>query len=154
MSSSFDRKWRQLRHTTTSKEGKRTYRSSPQICRSCPCREVCGANENGQRILTTHIWQEHLELAEQLRKTQRGKEIYAMRKETIERAFADAKEKHGMRYTHHRGLARVSAWVRPKFVAMTLKNLLSGLLNTSFPLVVFSLSLFLIFVFSYLSLPC
>ena len=112
-----------LRHTTTSKDGRRTYRSTPKMCQCCPCRQVCGANEKGQRLLTAHIWQEHLDLAEQLRKTQRGKEIYSLRKETIERVFADAKEKHGMRYTHHRGLARVSAWVRLKFAAMNLKKL-------------------------------
>ena len=53
--------------------------------------------------------------------TERGKEIYAMRKQTIERVFADAKEKHALRYTHHRGLARVSAWVRLKYAAMNLK---------------------------------
>ena len=51
------------------------------------------------------------------------KELCAMRKETIERVFADAKEKHAMRYTHHRGLARVSAWVRLKYVAMNLKKI-------------------------------
>ena len=39
-----------LRHTTTSWDGKRTYRSTPKICRCCPCRQVCGANEKGQRI--------------------------------------------------------------------------------------------------------
>ena len=113
----------ELRHTTTSKEGKRTYRSSPKICKDCPCRTACGANESGQRMLTTHIWQEYLDLVEHLRKTERGKELYAMRKETIERVFADAKEKHAMRYTHHRGLARVSAWVRLKYAAMNLKKI-------------------------------
>ena len=46
-----------------------------------------------------------------------------MRKETIERVFADAKEKHAMRYTHHRGLARVKSWVRLKYAAMNLKKL-------------------------------
>ena len=51
---------------------------------------------------------------EQLRKTERGKALYRQRKETIERVFADAKEKHAMRYTHHRGLARVANWVRLK----------------------------------------
>ena len=60
---------------------------------------------------------------EQLRKTERGKELYDKRKETIERVFADAKEKHAMRYTNHRGLARVSNWVRLKFAAMNLKKL-------------------------------
>jgi hypothetical protein len=40
----------------------------------------------------------------------------------MERVFADAKDKHGMRYTHRRGLARVSSWVRLKFAALNLKN--------------------------------
>lgn len=120
-----------LRHTTTNKEGKRIYRSTPQICRSCPCRTACGANEKGQKILTTHIWQEYLDLMEQLRKTERGKDLYARRKETIERVFADAKEKYAMRYTHHRGLARVTNWVRLKYAAMNLKKLANWTWNTS-----------------------
>ena len=105
------------------KEGKRTYRSSPKICKDCPCRAGCGANERGQRVLTTHIWQEYLDLVEQLRKTERGKQLYAMRKETIERVFADEKEKRAMRYTHHQGLARVSAWERLKYATMNLKKI-------------------------------
>ena len=60
---------------------------------------------------------------EDVRKTDLGKRIYARRKETIERVFADAKEKHAMRYTHHRGLTRVPAWVRLKYAAMNLKKL-------------------------------
>jgi len=40
-----------------------------------------------------------------------------------ERVFADAKEKHAMRYTHYRGLAQASNWVRLKFAAMNLKKL-------------------------------
>ena len=112
-----------LRHTTTSKDGKRIYRTNPKQCKDCPFHASCGANEKGQKILQTHIWQEYLDLVEQLRKTERGKEIYAMRKETIERVFADAKEKHAMRYTHHRGLTRVTSWVRLKYAAMNLKKL-------------------------------
>ena len=112
-----------LRHTTTDRDGKRIYRSTPSKCRHCPCRKRCGANENGQKVLQTHIWQEYLDIVEALRKTERGKELYAKRKETIERVFADAKEKHAMRYTQHRGLARVSSWVRLKFAAMNLKKM-------------------------------
>jgi hypothetical protein len=112
-----------LRHTTTDRDGKRSYRTSPKHCICCPHKHLCGANEKGQKILTRHIWQEHLDLAEQLRKTERGKEIYAMRKETIERVFGDAKEKHAMRYTQHRGLTRVTQWVRFKYAAMNLKKL-------------------------------
>jgi len=112
-----------LRHTTTDREGKRNYRSTPKKCINCLCRSKCGANEKGQKILSRHIWQEHLDLVEQLRKTEYGKELYARRKETIERCFADAKEKHAMRYTQHRGLNRVSNWVKFKFAAMNLKKL-------------------------------
>jgi transposase/ribosomal protein L37E len=119
-----------LRHTTTDREGKRTYRTSPKKCASCPYKALCGANEKGQKILTRHIWQEHLDLAEQLRKTELGKKIYARRKETIERVFGDAKEKHAMRYTQHRGLTQVTQWVRLKFAAMNLKKLATWAWNS------------------------
>ena len=68
---------------------------------------------------------------EQIRKTERAKKIYAQRKETIERVFADAKEKHAMTYTHHRGLAAVTRWVRLKYAAMNLKKLANWSWNNS-----------------------
>lgn len=112
-----------LRHTTTNKDGKRTYRTTPSKCKSCSCKFKCGANEKGQKVMTTHIWQEFLDLVEAIRKTEKGKRLYTQRKETIERVFADAKEKHAMRYTHYRGLAAVTRWVSLKYAAMNLKKL-------------------------------
>ncbi|MEC3814241.1 transposase, partial [Bacillus altitudinis] len=44
-------------------------------------------------------------------------------KETIERVFADAKEKHGMRWTKLRGLKKVSMQAMLTFAAMNLKKL-------------------------------
>lgn len=64
-----------------------------------------------------------MEIAEDYRHTPEYKAIYKRRKETIEPCFADAKEKHAMRYTTYRGLSQVSKWVRRKFVAMNLKKL-------------------------------
>jgi hypothetical protein len=49
--------------------------------------------------------------------------IYARRKETIERVFADAKEKHGMRWTTLRGLKKLSMQAMLTFVAMNLKKM-------------------------------
>ena len=46
---------------------------------------------------------------------------------------ANAKEKHGMRYTHHRGLARVASWVKLKFAAMNLKKLAIWSWKSIFP---------------------
>ena len=95
--------------------------------------------KKGQKLFTTHIWQGYLDIVEGIRKTDLGKRIYAQRKETIERVFADAKEKHAMRYTHRRGLAAVTRWVRLKFVAMNLKKLANWSWEHSFFACFFSL---------------
>ncbi len=68
-----------LRHTTTGKDGKRMHRSSPKLCQCCPCRQLCSANGKGQRLLMTHIGQEHLDLAEQLRKARRPSPVRRFR---------------------------------------------------------------------------
>ena len=70
---------------------------------------------------------------ESIRKTELGKRIYAQRKETIERVFADAKEKHAMRYTHHRGLAAVTRWFRLKYAAMNLKKYAKWVWRDTYP---------------------
>jgi hypothetical protein len=75
------------------------------------------------KTVRRHIWKDYEELADDTRYTPKYKQLYARRKETIERVFADAKEKHAMRYTFYRGLAQVSNWVRLKFAAMNLKKL-------------------------------
>ena len=62
-------------------------------------------------------------MAEDFRHTPKYAALYELRKETIERVFADAKEKHAMRYTQHRGLLQVTKWVKLKFAAMNLKKL-------------------------------
>ncbi len=75
------------------------------------------------KLVKRHVWQDYIEMAEDVRHSELGQETYDMRKRTIERVFADAKEKHGMRYTPYRGLARVTNWVRLKFAAMNLKKM-------------------------------
>nr|WP_270419343.1 transposase [Butyricicoccus sp. AM78-15b2TA] len=62
-------------------------------------------------------------MAEDVRHTPLYRDIYKLRQQKIERVFADAKEKHGMRYTQYRGLAQVTNWVKLKFAAMNLKKL-------------------------------
>lgn len=112
-----------LKYSTTSREGKKVYRSSSKICKDCALRGMCTTNAKYQKTIERHIWQEYIEIADQIRRTDLGKETYAMRSQTIERVFADAKEKHAMRYTHYRGLPKVTSWVRLKYAAMNLKKL-------------------------------
>ena len=80
-----------------------------------------GSHGNGAQA--TVFWQRFVEMAEDVRHTPLYRDIYKLRQQKIERVFADAKEKHGMRYTQYRGLAQVTNWVKLKFAAINLKKL-------------------------------
>ena len=112
-----------LHYTTTNRDGYREYKSRSYICRECPTRDRCTNAKSCEKIVQQHVWQDYIELAEDARYTPEYKALYEKRKEKIERVFADAKEKHGMRYTQYRGLTAVTNWVKLKFAAMNLKKL-------------------------------
>lgn len=112
-----------LNYGTTNRDGYCEYKSKSYVCKNCSVREQCTQSKNCQKTITRHIWADYLERAEDIRHSPLGKETYSLRSRTIERVFADAKEKHGMRYTTYRGLSQVTNWVRLKFAAMNLKKL-------------------------------
>ena len=64
-----------------------------------------------------------MEICEDIRQTLGMKELYAQRKETIERIFGTAKENHGFRYTQMYGKARMEMKVGLTFACMNLKKL-------------------------------
>lgn len=97
-------------YSTTDRNGYRIYR--------------CKGNT---RVITRHIWQDYIDEANRIRLTPEGKEIYSLRKETIERAFGDAKEKHAMRWTTLRGLANIQRQVTLTFACLNLKKLATWL---------------------------
>lgn len=112
-----------LKYSTTNRDGYKEYKSNPKICENCPMRSKCTQSKNSQKVVTRHVWEEYLEKAEDIRHTPEGKELYSLRSQTIERVFADAKEKHFMRYTHLRGLAKLKMQVTLIFACMNLKKL-------------------------------
>ena len=112
-----------LSYSTTNRDGNREYKSKSYICKNCPVRERCTENQQCTKTVTRHVWHDYIERAEDVRHSDIGKKTYALRSQTIERVFADAKEKHAMRYTPYRGLPAVTAWVKFKFAAMNLKKL-------------------------------
>jgi transposase len=112
-----------LSYSTTNRDGYREYKSKAYICEKCPLREQCTHSGNFTKVVMRHVWAGYLERAEDVRHSPQGKEVYALRKETIERVFGDAKEKHGMRYTQYRGLARLHMQVLLTFSCMNLKKL-------------------------------
>jgi len=116
---------------TIDREGYRIYRSDKAVCRDCPRLRECTQSKQNQRVITRHIWKEYLDEAEHLRHVSDIKMIYKARKETIERVFADGKEKHAMRYTHYRGLGKVQNEALLSFTCMNLKKLIGIMSKTS-----------------------
>ena len=112
-----------LTYSTTNRDGYKEYRSNPEKCKDCPHLHQCTQSKAGQKVVTRHVWEEYLELAEDYRHTPFYRDIYKMRSQTIERVFADAKEKHAMRYTQLRGLQKVTMQVTLTFACMNLKKL-------------------------------
>lgn len=125
--------YRALHYSTTNREGYREYKSRAYLCKTCPTRGMCTENAKCEKTVLRHVWQDYVEMAEHVRHMAVYRELYRLRKEKIERVFADAKEKHGMRYTQYRGLAQVTNWVKLKFAAMNLKKLATWKWKASHP---------------------
>jgi transposase len=116
-----------LKYTTTSREGYREYKSDKNDCKDCPYRTKCTNSKEHVKVVCRHIWEHYMERAEDIRHTIGIKQIYSLRSQTIERVFADAKEKHGMRYTQYRGIKKVRMELNLLFSCMNLKKLATWL---------------------------
>jgi hypothetical protein len=124
-----------LAYCTTNRNGYREYKSCGVTCAACPYLSRCTENKNHVKTVTRHIWEPYMEICEDIRQTLGMKDLYALRKETIERLFGTAKENHGFRYTQMYGKARMEMKVGLTFACMNLKKLAKikakrGLLNT------------------------
>ena len=112
-----------LKYSTTNREGYREYKSDPDVCVNCPMKAQCTGSKGCQKVVTRHVWEGYMERAEDVRHSEKGREVYKLRKETVERVFADGKVNHGLRYTQYRGLARLKMQVLLIFSCMNLKKL-------------------------------
>lgn len=112
-----------LSYSTTNRDGYREYKSNCNDCESCPSRYKCTESKNFVKVVTRHVWEHYIEMCEDIRHTIGNKEIYDLRKETIERIFGTAKEYHGFRYTQYIGKARMNMKAGLTFACMNLKKL-------------------------------
>ena len=97
-----------LEYVTTDRNGYREYKCKNDRCAGCPRREQCLSAKQKTKSLRRHVWEDYKDAAYAFTHTDKGKKIYARRKETIERSFAEAKELHGLRYCRMRGNDKVS----------------------------------------------
>ena len=112
-----------LKYSTTNRDGYREYKSCGEHCAGCPSLGNCTKSRNHVKTVTRHVWEEYMEKAEDIRHTLGNKQIYDLRKETIERIFGTAKEQHDFRYTQYIGKARMEMKAGLTFVCMNLKKL-------------------------------
>lgn len=117
-----------LSYSTTNRDGYREYKSCGHVCAGCPYLSKCTESKDHVKLVTRHIWEEYMEMCEDIRHTNGMKEVYSERKQTIERLFGSAKENHGFRYTQLVGKARMEMKVGLTFACMNLKKL-AGILR-------------------------
>ncbi|MBA4603552.1 IS1182 family transposase, partial [Thermoactinomyces mirandus] len=113
----------ELRYSTTNRSGYREYKSNPNVCQNCPFLSRCTRSKTFQKVVTRHVWENAKEWVRKNRLSERGKQLYKRRSETIERSFADAKELHSLRYARYRGLAKVKEQCLLTAMAQNVKKL-------------------------------
>lgn len=112
-----------LTYRTTNRDGYREYKSDPEICRQCPLLSQCTKSRTARKTLARHVWEDSRDWVHQNRLSEEGKALYARRKETIERSFADAKELHGHRYARFRGIRKVREQCLLEAAAQNMKKM-------------------------------
>ena len=112
-----------LPYRTTNRDGYQEYKSNGERCATCPSLSRCTLSKDHVKLVTRHIWEDYMDICDDIRHTLGMKEIYSRRKETIERIFGTAKENHGFRYTQLYGKGRMEMKVGLTFACMNLKKL-------------------------------
>jgi hypothetical protein len=84
------------------------YRCASEHCRACPLKERCTTSPKGGRSIKRSEHEDLIDAHKARMATEQGKTIYRLRKQTVERGFADFKEHRCLRrfWGHGRDRAR------------------------------------------------
>lgn len=103
------------------KLGYKIYKDKENCDRCEDIRRCC--SKQGYRIIRRHIKEELNESFIENRRSEKGKELYKLRKEKIERSFADSKQNHGYRYAMYRGIKKNQNYTWLICAAQNMKNI-------------------------------
>lgn len=112
-----------IKYSTTNREGYKEYKSNPKDCSICPMLSKCTQSRNKTKVIARHLWEESLEKCEEIRHSLEMKQLYGIRKQTIERLFGTAKEFHGLRYTNMIGNEKMHMKIGLTFTCLNMKKL-------------------------------
>ena len=82
------------------------FRCSPEDCRACRRQESCTTNPARGRAVKRSEHEELIDAHRSHMETSEAKEVYRLRKQTVELAYADLKHNRGLRTFSGRGLVR------------------------------------------------
>ena len=126
--------------TTTSRERSNdrtvlqtTYRCSSEHCMACPRQEACTPVPQLGRSISRL---EHEDLVDELRarmETPEAKDLYKLRRQTIELRYADLKQHRQLRRFNHYGARRARAQIGAAVLAYNLLVLLKNLKSAKMP---------------------
>ena len=103
------------------REGYKWY-SNKENCKGCPHINEC-CKKQGYRVIRRLICEELNENSRDRRLSERGKVLYKLRKEKIERSFADSKNNHGYRYAMYKGIEKNQNYTWLICAAQNMKNI-------------------------------
>jgi transposase len=110
-----------LEYKRISRDGFYIFQSNEKDCKTCPMKDKCTTSPRKEYKLS--IYHKQMDYVEDIRHTEYGKQCYKNRSKTVERIFGDYKEKHHGRYTHYRGIKKVSNEQLLVFAAMNMKKM-------------------------------
>ena len=111
------------------RQGYKLY-SDKENCKNCAEIERC-CKSQGYRVIRRHIKQDLNDRARERRLSERGKELYKLRKEKVERSFADSKQNHGFRYAMYKGIEKNQNYTWLICAAQNMKNIANKLTNVA-----------------------
>lgn len=113
-----------LKYKRATRDGNLVFESRPYDCEVCPLRNQCFNTEKyNKKQVQLNIYHQHIDYANHLRYTLKGRAIYQNRSMTVERRFGDMKMKHHGRFTYYRGIDKVSNDMLLLFTTMNIKKL-------------------------------
>ncbi len=95
---------KKLMYKSVNKSGYREYKTSKKDCMNCPFKYKCTSGDT--KTLTIHLLENTKKIVREIRLSELGRELYSMRKYTVERAFALSKVSNCLGFTLVRGLPK------------------------------------------------
>ena len=121
-----------LEFRQTDKSGgylKKRYLSSKKVCNKCPFRSEC-VNSRGHKEISHTIYRKYYDDMIQKLKSDKGKESYALRMQSVEPVFGTLQQHYGLRWINTRGLDLANKVMIMAAAAVNLRKLVKYQLKT------------------------